>query len=104
MTSDPDTRIEAYVDMRGDDFAVRPLNGQAPAEAPNPLVPAGKSIPLGSVRLTRPNAAFPGLRLRFTPGKGEFYGPTNLKEWWKGVHLDDRFLLGMGEQRSRKLA
>jgi hypothetical protein len=92
MTSDPDTRIGASVEMRGDDFGIVALNGEAPAEARNPLVPSGKSIPLGTVQLTTPNAAFPGLRLRFTPGKGEFYGPTNLKDRWKGVQLEDRFL------------
>jgi hypothetical protein len=92
MTQDSDTRIEAYAEMAGNDVTLKQLNGMAPQGAKNPLVPAGKSIPLGNVRLTKPNAEFPGLRLRFTPGKGEFYGPTNLKDRWKGVHLDDRFL------------
>lgn len=92
MTTDPDTRIAARVEMPGDDFAVKPLNGKAPARARNPLVPPGRSIPLGGVRLSKPNRAFPGLRLRFTPAKGEFYGPTNLKDRWKGVQLDSRFL------------
>ena len=39
------------------------------------------------MRLTRPTDGFPELRLRFTPGKGKFYGPTNLLERWKEVHL-----------------
>ncbi len=34
----------------------------------------GKSLPLGSVRYIRPNAAFPEIRLRFTPAAGLVYG------------------------------
>lgn len=36
---------------------------------------AGKSIPFGSVRYLRPTAAFPEVRLRFTPSRGKVYGP-----------------------------
>jgi hypothetical protein len=82
MTQADESRIEAAVAIRGDDVAPKPLAGESPSGAENPLVPAGKSIPLGSVRLTRPNAAFPEFRLRFTPAKGRFYGPPDLKSRW----------------------
>jgi hypothetical protein len=92
MTGDPDTRVEAHVTMRGDDVTSKELHGTAPITARNPLVPVGQFIPLGHVQLTKPNSEFSGLRLRFTPAKGCFYGPTNLKERWKTVHLEDRYL------------
>jgi hypothetical protein len=92
MSQDPGTRIEASVTMRGDDTRGHELRGVAPEGAADALVPAGRWIPLGSVRLARPNAAFPEVRLRFTPARGLFYGPTNLKDRWKGLELDDRFL------------
>src|SRR5262249_18013089 len=59
-----------------------------------PLVPHGRHIPLGCVRLTRPNAGHPEFRLRFTPGNGRFYGPPDVRDKWKGVQLpsDDLFL------------
>jgi hypothetical protein len=34
----------------------------------------GKTISLGGVQYLKPNSRFPGLRLRFTPGKGFVYG------------------------------
>jgi hypothetical protein len=92
MSQSPGTRIEASVTIGGDDVSVHELRGVGPQDAPDALVPAVQWIPLGSVRLTRPNAAFPELRLRFTPAKGLFYGPTNLKDRWQGVDLDDRLL------------
>src|SRR5215475_4095380 len=49
-------------------------------------------IPLGMVRLTHPSHEYPELRLRFTPAKGIFYGPSNLKERWTKVNLDERYL------------
>jgi hypothetical protein len=92
MCQSPGARIEAGVTIRGDDVGIHELHGVAPEGVADALVPAGRCIPLGSVRLTLPNAAFPGLRLRFTPAKGLFYGPTNLKDRWKGVDLDDQLL------------
>jgi hypothetical protein len=35
-----------------------------------------KFIDFGRVRYIKPNAAFPGIRLRFTPAKGLIYGPN----------------------------
>ena len=92
MTQKYETRIECSVTFRGDDVLAKPLLGKAPDDATNPLVPKDRSIPLGSVRLTKPNTGFPGVRLRFTPGKGFFYGPTNLKDRWQTIDLDDKFL------------
>src|SRR5262249_44735633 len=64
--------------------------------APTPLVPhdRDKYVPLGSVRLTRPNKAHPEFRLRFTPGTGRFFGPANVRDRWRGVQLpsSDLFL------------
>ena len=79
MTQAVETRIEAEVDLVGGDFRPQVLAGVSPPGKAPSLVPAGRSIPLGSVRLTRLNEAFPEFRLRFTPAKGRFYGPPNLK-------------------------
>jgi hypothetical protein len=89
VSQDPDARVEASVSIAGDDTAPHELRGTAPADARVPLVPPGQFIPLGSVRLTRPNAAFPELRLRFTPPKGKFYGPSDLRERLAGPHAGE---------------
>jgi hypothetical protein len=82
MTRDWQTRIHARVDLRGGDVQKHALQGTAPTGAPNPLVPHGRQIPFGTVRLTRPNRDFPEFRLRFTPGTGRFFGPTDLPQRW----------------------
>ena len=92
MSQDPDTRIEALLQLPGNNVAKTPLLGMAPTGAANPLLPHGRHIPLGAVQLTRSNEAFPGLRLRFSPAPGNFYGPTNLKDRWAGLNLDDEYL------------
>ena len=79
-TQDDGDRIAARVQLAGDDTARRPLDGQSPESAANPLVPAAVGVPLGAVQLTRPDAELPGLRLRFTPAAGVVYGPTDLPE------------------------
>ena len=71
-------RIAASAELAGDDTGKRTLRGASPQSAPRPLVPAGRSVPLGNVQLTRPTAGFPELRLRFTPAGGFVYGPTDL--------------------------
>ncbi|HUG38689.1 MAG TPA: hypothetical protein VML54_17150 [Candidatus Limnocylindrales bacterium] len=83
MTQDWQTRIDAGVVLRGDDVTPRTLRGRSPSGAPEALVPRGTHVPLGVVRLSRPNEAFPGLRLRFIPGRGRFFGPSDLRERWK---------------------
>ncbi|MEU8526525.1 MULTISPECIES: hypothetical protein [Streptomyces] len=78
ITQQQDDRVEARAEVRGDDHQRHPLAGHSPQGAAQPLVPAGKSLPLGSVQVPAPNAELPELRLRFTPGKGFVYGPTDL--------------------------
>ncbi|MFC9504148.1 hypothetical protein [Streptomyces sp. NPDC057002] len=73
-----DDRIDATVEIAGNQHQKRPLEGGSPRTAARPLVPPGRHIPLGSVQIPRPNAEFPELRLRFTPAAGLVYGPTNL--------------------------
>ncbi|MGK5693479.1 hypothetical protein ACSNOJ_11380 [Streptomyces sp. URMC 128] len=73
-----DDRIDATVEVAGNQHQKRPLEGRSPQAAARPLVPPGRHIPLGSVQIPRPSAAFPELRLRFTPAPGLVYGPTNL--------------------------
>jgi hypothetical protein len=40
----------------------------------------GKALPLGHVRWIRPNAAFPQIRLRFTPASGRVYGAQRIRK------------------------
>lgn len=75
-----DDRIEARVEVPGDDHVRHELAGRSPEDADQPLVPHGQNVPLGSVQLPIPQAPFPELRLRFTPATGAVYGPTNLQE------------------------
>jgi hypothetical protein len=82
MTQDRACRIEARETIAGDHVEPVVLRGVSPSDASNPLVPAGHYVPLGTVRLTRPNDEFPEYRLRFIPAKGKFYGPPGLKERW----------------------
>ncbi|MFB6616241.1 hypothetical protein ACIGFK_04360 [Streptomyces sp. NPDC085524] len=77
-TGSPGDRIEAAVELLGDDHRPHPLEGRAPEGVALPLVPPGRHVPLGSVQLPRPGGGFPELRLRFTPATGAVYGPTNL--------------------------
>jgi hypothetical protein len=74
------------VEIKGDNHDSIVLFGVSPAGARPPMIPKGRNIPLGSVQIMRsrpnpPNADFSGevdieiLRLRFTPGRGRFYGP-----------------------------
>lgn len=39
----------------------------------------GRRLPLGTVRFIRPNAAFPQIRLRFTPAAGLVYGTRDVR-------------------------
>ena len=76
-----------FVVVPGDQHQQVPLNAVSPPAAAQPMIPAGRSIPIGSVQVIRaqsgpPQAgvAWPAslslevIRLRFTPGKGLFYG------------------------------
>lgn len=82
MTRDPGTRIDAHEEIHGDQVRPVELRGVSSARAKKSLVPVGHYIPLGSVRLTQPTDEFPEFRLRFTPAKGRFYGPPDLRKVW----------------------
>lgn len=93
MTQDDDCRIEAIVQLAGNDVTPTDLQGKSPAGAEQPLIPHDESISLGTVRLTKPTEAFPELRLRFIPAKGKFYGPPDLVNQWEGVDIPEEQLL-----------
>jgi hypothetical protein len=80
------------VSVRGDDHAVKRVNGVSPPSvaANRRMIPPTNPIPLGSVQIMRPKAQPPAptawsevgirldvIRFRFTPAKGEFYGPPD---------------------------
>ena len=67
-TGDPHDRIEAETGLFTD-HGVKRLQGECVNFLPK------KSIPLGLVQYIKPNAAFPEIRLRFTPAAGKVYGP-----------------------------
>ncbi|WP_327733609.1 hypothetical protein OG749_06770 [Streptomyces nojiriensis] len=81
-------RVEALTEVRGDENTPRPLAGRSPQGAENPLVPADRSLPLGFVQVPAPNDALPELRLRFTPGAGAVYGPTDLEARAEGTDYE----------------
>ncbi|HXZ01273.1 MAG TPA: hypothetical protein VEI03_14845 [Stellaceae bacterium] len=83
MTLDRGTEIRALIELAGDDTEEKPLKGESPPDGPNPLIPRDCHVPLGRVRLNRPDASFPGYRLRFHPGGGFIYGPSDLPERWR---------------------
>lgn len=72
-TGDANDKIEAQVaNLR--DHARHPLHGLCAHFLP------GKSLPLGHVQFIRPTAAFPQIRLRFTPAGGHVYGSALQRE------------------------
>lgn len=66
-TGNPNDKIEAVV-KPFNDHAIHRLRGECQNFLPE------AQVPLGHVQFARPNAAFPGLRLRFTPAHGKVYG------------------------------
>jgi hypothetical protein len=68
-TGDPADQIDADTGMFND-HATHLLTGGCANFKP------GKTIPFGAVRYIKPNAAFPEIRLRFTPAAGKVFGPT----------------------------
>jgi hypothetical protein len=76
------------LELRADRHERRAVDGTSPPGATPPMIPANRSIPLGSIQVmrSRPQPA-PGsveweesvnvetIRLRFTPARGRFYGP-----------------------------
>jgi len=76
------------ISIRGDQHAPVPLLAVSPPGAASPMIPPDRHIPLGSVQVIRPRPNPAGgtmvwpdtldldvIRLRFTPARGEFYGP-----------------------------
>jgi hypothetical protein len=73
--------------IRGDQHAPVPLLAVSPLGAAKPMIPPDRHIPLGFVQVLRPRLNPPGptgwpdtldlnvIRIRFTPARGEFYGP-----------------------------
>lgn len=82
FTLDPQTRIEARAELRGDDLRPITLEGRSPPGSAVPLVPPDRFIPLGTVRLARSSGEVPGFRLRFVPGPGSFFAPSNVGPPW----------------------
>lgn len=70
-------RINAQRELAGDDTARHEIFGRSPAVA-QPLVGHPDGIPMGAVQLSRPDDAFPELRLRFYAPKGVIYGPPDI--------------------------
>jgi hypothetical protein len=75
--------------IRGDDHAIHPVLGSSPLGVQNPMIPAGRHIPLGAVQMLRsrvqpvaPAAPWASIvnvevvRFRFTPAAGLVYGPA----------------------------
>ncbi len=71
----------ARADVLGDDHARRRLDAYSPSDPDHPpLVRQDHPIPLGHFQVIRPAASPDGMslvRVRFTPGKGEVYGPPD---------------------------
>jgi hypothetical protein len=86
-TGDDANAFEASIKVRGDDHAPRPLLAITPPRpGQEPLVIATQPIPLGSfqvmrpVRRTRLDVDLDVLRARFTPARGQVYGPPTAIE------------------------
>lgn len=82
-TDDPACAFSASIQVRGSDRVKHALQASSVALAATdePLVPAGTPIPLGTFQVILPTAALTMgvdlgvLRVRFTPARGEVYGP-----------------------------
>lgn len=89
-TADPALGFGTFppVTIRGDDNQPAVLFAVSPPGTKRPMIPPGRNIPLGSVQILKSRANVPGaawkdfvdlevIRLRFTPGRGRFYGPPD---------------------------
>jgi len=74
------------VTIRGDNNQPVVLLAVSPPGTKRPMIPSGRNIPLASVQILKSRTNVPGapwngfvnlevIRLRFTPGRGRFYGP-----------------------------
>lgn len=83
-TGDEANAFEARLSVRGDEFDPQPVRGfTPPTPGQEPLVLPGQPVPLGSFQVIRPlrrlvNGVDLGvLRVRYTPARGEVYGPSS---------------------------
>jgi hypothetical protein len=90
LTGAEGDRVEAEINLGGDDSAKRDLLGWSRGD--NPLVPAAHPISMGAVQAVRPTADAPGIRFRFYAPRGLAYGPTDLNAWLEKPSLIDRLL------------
>lgn len=86
-TLDPRLRYGTFppVTLRANEHSAVELLAQSPPGVDEPLIPAGRAIPLGAIHVLRPQpqpaSGIPDtlrldvLRLRFTPARGLCYGP-----------------------------
>ena len=79
------------VRVRGNTHTAVDLRGESPPGVARPMIPRGRSIPLGRVQVLRPVPQPVGqpwsslvrvdaVRVRFTPARGRFYGPPQAAE------------------------
>jgi hypothetical protein len=81
-TQSPSCSFIARADVRGDDHTAKPLLAYSPTDPDHdPLVRKDAPIPLGTFQIVRPERGtshkidLSVIRVRFTPAKGEVYGP-----------------------------
>ena len=73
-------RVEAEIEIRGEDHARHDLVGFSPENEDNPLVPRNPGIKMGAVQFVRPTDERPEIRLRFYAPAGHAYGPADLDQ------------------------
>jgi hypothetical protein len=83
-TGDPACRFEARALVRADDYTRHDLRAWSHASTGNLLVLPDRPILLGAVQVIRPSklrshlgVSLDTIRFRFTPGRGEVYGPLS---------------------------
>jgi hypothetical protein len=90
--------------VRADDHRMVPMLGVSPPGTSQPMIPPGRSIPLGQLQVLRP-VAQPAdqpwstavrvdvVRLRFTPARGRFYGPPGATQVQPAAVVPERAFL-----------
>lgn len=74
-------RIAGEATSNGDQHQRISINGVSPAGTGiEPLIAAGKKLPMGEFQVVKPRNDDDPLRMRFTPPHGLVYGPPNLKQ------------------------
>ena len=80
LTGAEGDKIESEVEIAGSDHGIKELIGRTKPGTENPVLIPGACILQGRVQVIKPNAAFPGLRLRFYAPPGHAYATTNFHE------------------------